>query len=347
MSKPTRTNPKGPKKFWVPKSMIFLFEMCLTTKRKSLSWYSDNGCSRHVMGKEFMFQGLRPKEGGWVTFRSNQRDKIVRVGRIGKHPFLSIDNVLFVKGLKHNLLSISQLCDSGYDVSFNKGECIVKDYKSSIIFSVKRLNTLYKIDMTNLTNQNVTCLVSINDDHWTWHKKLGHASLRLISKLKKYNLIKGGKHYGLVVVDDYSTWTWVIFFAHKDESFKVFYTFYKHVQNEKGIIIASIHSDHEGEFENGNFQQFYEEHGIHYNSFCLRTPQHNGVVERKNRSLHEMVKTMNDFNSPKYFFVEVVNTTCYLQDKIYVKHILKKTPYEDLLDGGWIKVMQEKLDQFQ
>ncbi|RDX71112.1 hypothetical protein CR513_49577, partial [Mucuna pruriens] len=101
--------------------------------------------------------------------------KIVGVGRIGKRPFLSINNVLYVKVLKHNLLSISQLCDSGYDVSFNKGECI---------------NNLY-IDLTNLANQNVTCLMSINDDWWTWHKKLGHASLRLISKLKKHNLVRG------------------------------------------------------------------------------------------------------------------------------------------------------------
>ncbi|RDX88613.1 hypothetical protein CR513_29777, partial [Mucuna pruriens] len=50
----------------------------------------------------------------------------------------SIDNVLYVKKLKHNLLNISQLCDSAYDISFNKAECIVKDCKSSIIFSAKR-----------------------------------------------------------------------------------------------------------------------------------------------------------------------------------------------------------------
>ncbi|RDX89701.1 hypothetical protein CR513_28546, partial [Mucuna pruriens] len=81
---------------------------------------------------------------------------------------------------------------------------------------------MYKIDLTELTNQNVTCLVSINDNQWMWHKKLDHASLRLVSKLKKHNLViglpslvykltrttsLGGKHYGLVVVDDYSRWT--------------------------------------------------------------------------------------------------------------------------------------------
>ncbi|RDY04547.1 hypothetical protein CR513_11734, partial [Mucuna pruriens] len=128
-----------------------------------------------MTGKESRFQDLPPKKGG----------------KDDKHPFMSIECVLYVKRLKHNLLSISQLCESGYDVSFNKGECIVKDYKGSIIFSAKRQNNLYKIDLANLTNKNATCLVSISDDQWTWHKKLGHPSLRLISKLKKHNLVRG------------------------------------------------------------------------------------------------------------------------------------------------------------
>ncbi|RDX80830.1 hypothetical protein CR513_38569, partial [Mucuna pruriens] len=61
---------------------------------------------------------------------------------------------------------------------------VLTDCNDSIIFYAKRQNNLYKIDLTDLTNQNVTCLVSINDDQW-WHKKLSHASLRFISKLKK------------------------------------------------------------------------------------------------------------------------------------------------------------------
>ncbi|RDY08300.1 hypothetical protein CR513_07491, partial [Mucuna pruriens] len=55
----------------------------------------------------------------------------------------------------------------------------------------------------------------------------------------------------------------------------------------------------------------------------------NGFIERKNKSFQEMTTTLlNDFNSPKYFWVEVVNTNCYLQNIIYIRPILKKTPYE-------------------
>ncbi|RDX96784.1 hypothetical protein CR513_20517, partial [Mucuna pruriens] len=107
----------------------------------------------------------------YVPRPQDKEKRMCYLRRIGKHPFPSIDNILYVKGLKYNLLSISQLCDGEYDVSFNKGECIIKDFK-------------------DLTKQNVTCLVSINDDH-TWHKNLGHACLRLIFKLKKHNFVRG------------------------------------------------------------------------------------------------------------------------------------------------------------
>ena len=60
-----------------------------------------------------------------------------------------------------------------------------------------------------------------------------------------------------------------------------------------------------------------------------RTPQQNGVVERKNRSLQEMTRTMlNENNLPKYFWAEAVNTSCYVLNKKILRPILKKTPYE-------------------
>ncbi|RDY01105.1 putative mitochondrial protein, partial [Mucuna pruriens] len=124
--------------------------------RRHLSYYLDNGYSHHMKGERSMFQDLRPKIGGWVTFGG----KKVGVKRIGKYHSPSIDNVLYVEGLKH--MSISKLCDNGYDISFNKGECIVKSQNGSIIFYTKRQNNLHKINLTDLINENVTSLVSIN-----------------------------------------------------------------------------------------------------------------------------------------------------------------------------------------
>ena len=138
-----------------------------------------------------------------------------------------------------------------------------------------------------------------------------------------------GKKYGLVIVDDYSRWTWVNFLRHKDESHSVFFSFCNQVQNKKDLRIVKVRSDHGGEFENHYFEKYFKENGIVHNFSCPRTPQQNGFVERKNRTLKEMARTMiNETNMDKHFWAEVVNTSCYIQNRISIRPILEKTPYE-------------------
>jgi len=97
----------------------------------------------------------------------------------------------------------------------------------------------------------------------------------------------GGNYYGLVIVDDYSRYTWTLFFRTKNDAFDVFRKLVKVIQNEKGLNIVSIRSDHGGEFQNEYFDKFCEENEIHHNFSTPRTPQQNDVVERKNRFLEE------------------------------------------------------------
>ena len=75
----------------------------------------------------------------------------------------------------------------------------------------------------------------------------------------------GGKKYGLVIVDDFSRFTWVIFLIHKDEACKAFKIFSKRIQNEKGFSITSIILDHGGEFKNHSFEIFCNKNGISHN----------------------------------------------------------------------------------
>ena len=155
------------------------------------SWYLDSGCSWNMIVEKCIFQCLTPYHCGIVTLGGNQKGKITRVGKIGIHPYLSTNSVFFVEGLKHNLLSISQLCDNGYGVSFNKDECVVKCKDESSLFSAKRKGNIYKIILGELLYQKVSCLLSVKENHWLWHKKLSHSSWRLISKFQKNNLVRG------------------------------------------------------------------------------------------------------------------------------------------------------------
>jgi len=100
-----------------------------------------------------------------------------------------------------------------------------------------------------------------------------------------------GSKYGLVIVDDYNRWTWVKFLKIKDNAYDVFSNFCIQIESEKEMKILKIRSDHGGEFENEPFETYCEKHGIVHEFFSLRTPQQNGVVERKNRTLQEMART--------------------------------------------------------
>ena len=94
----------------------------------------------------------------------------------------------------------------------------------------------------------------------------------------------------------------MLFLKHKDDAFEAFKSFCLRVQNEKSSNIVSIRSDHGGEFENSLFENFLDNNGISHNFSCPRTPQQNGVVERKNRTLQEMARTMINESNVKNIF---------------------------------------------
>ena len=346
-------------------------------------WYIDSGCSKHMTGDASKFTHISPKKSGHVTYGDNNKGRILGVGKIGTNSSNSIENVLLVEGLKHSLLSVSQLCDKGYLVSFDSQKCLIEHKHDINIKHVgHRVNNVYMIDLS-IKQENNHCFLSKDDDPWLWHKRIAHINMdhlnKLISKdlvvglpklkfekdklcdacqkgkqtrvsFKSKNVVSttrplqllhmdlfgpsrtmsfGGNYYALVIVDDFSRYTWTLFITHKSDSFQAFRKLAKVIQNKKNLKIASIRSDHGGEFENKDFELFCDEHGIEHNFSAPRTPQQNGVVERKNRSLEEIARTLlNDTSLPKYFWAEAVNTACYIMNRALIRPILKKTPYE-------------------
>ena len=112
----------------------------------------------------------------------------------------------------------------------------------------------------------------------------------------------GSKLYAFVIVDDFSRYTWVLFLAHKNDVFNEFSKLCRKIQNEKGFTISCIRSDHGREFKNVEFESFCDDQGIEHTFSTPRTPQQNGVVERKNRTLQEMERNiLHENNLPNYF----------------------------------------------
>ncbi|GJT11988.1 putative ribonuclease H-like domain-containing protein [Tanacetum coccineum] len=133
----------------------------------------------------------------------------------------------------------------------------------------------------------------------------------------------------LVVIDDFSRFTWVFFLATKDETSGILKSFITGIENLVDHKVKVIRCDNGTEFKNKEMNQFCEMKGILRQYSVARTPQQNGVAERRNRTLIEAARTMlADSKLPTTFWAEVVNTACYVQNRVLVVKPHNKTPYE-------------------
>jgi transposase InsO family protein len=144
----------------------------------------------------------------------------------------------------------------------------------------------------------------------------------------------GGNKYSLVIVDDYSRFTWVFFFQDKSETQEVLKKFLRRAQNEFDAKVKKIRSDNGTEFKNTQVEDFLDEEGIKHEFSTPYTPQQNGVTERKNRTLIEMARTiLDEYKTSDRFWAEAVNMACHATKRLYLHKLLKKTSYELLTDN--------------
>ncbi|GKA67241.1 ribonuclease H-like domain-containing protein, partial [Tanacetum coccineum] len=160
----------------------------------------ESGCSRHMIGNKFYLSDYQEIDGGFVEFgESPKRGKIIGKGKIrtGK---LDFEDVYFVKELKFNLFSVSQMCDKKNSVLFTETECLVlsPDFKlldeSQVLLKVPRQNNMYSFDLKNVVpSGGLTCLFAkaTIDESNLWHKRLGHINFKTMNKLVRGNLIRG------------------------------------------------------------------------------------------------------------------------------------------------------------
>ena len=109
---------------------------------------------------------------------------------VDAEPSHIIENVLLVDGLRHNSLSISQLCDKENRIIFDKENCTIENIKENrTSFIGQRVENVYIFKIDDIEPTNGTCLSAMNANGWLWHTRLGHAHMNLISKLVKKDLV--------------------------------------------------------------------------------------------------------------------------------------------------------------
>ncbi|GJV28652.1 ribonuclease H-like domain-containing protein, partial [Tanacetum coccineum] len=158
----------------------------------------DSRCSRHMTGNKFYLSDYQDIDGGFVAFGgSSKGGKITGKGKIrtGK---LDFEDVYFVKELKFNLFSVSQMCDKKNSVLFTETECLVlsPDFKlldeSQVLLKIPRQNNMYSFDLKNVVpSGDLTCLFAkaTIDESNLWHRRLGHINFKTMNKLVREQLL--------------------------------------------------------------------------------------------------------------------------------------------------------------
>nr|GFA06032.1 hypothetical protein [Tanacetum cinerariifolium] len=303
----------------------------------------DSGCSRHLTGNMSYLSDFEELNGGYVAFGGNPKGgKITGKGKI-KTGKLDFDDVYFVKELKFNLFSVSQI---------------------QVLLRVPRENNMYNVNLRNIVpSEGLTCLFAkaTLDESNLWHRRLGYVNFKTINKLVKGNLVRGlptkvftndnscvackkgkqhrascksktvssvdqpifrlhmdlfgptfvkslsKKSYFFVITDDNSRFYWVFFLASKDETPPVLKTFIIGLENLLSLKVKVIRCDNGTEFKNFDLNQFCRLKGIKREFSVPKTPQQNGIAERKNRTLIEALPSigfMRPFGCP----VMILNT---------------------------------------
>ena len=151
-------------------------------------WYIDSGCSKHMTGDKDKFLSISRSKTGNVTFGNDEWGKIK-----GKW-MVSLSNgkgktwdVLLVDGLKHNLLSVSQMCDRGCEVVFTSKDCKIKSVKWGQVVAkgIRTDNNVYV-----LKEYTEECHIRKHDESWLWHRRLGHLNFDHLIKLKNLEAVK-------------------------------------------------------------------------------------------------------------------------------------------------------------
>ncbi|GJT07320.1 retrovirus-related pol polyprotein from transposon TNT 1-94, partial [Tanacetum coccineum] len=166
-----------------------MFQMSVHDYLKRSVWYLYSGCSRHVTGvKQYLhrYSELGPK----VVFGDNSSGNTEGYGSVNYNG-ITFTRVAYVNGLKHNLISISQLCDPNFKVLFTKTQGTIFNKNNEVVLIAPRRRDVYVIDKTSYNEESNACFFSkeSNSVNWLWHKRLSHLNLKNICKDAKQNLV--------------------------------------------------------------------------------------------------------------------------------------------------------------
>nr|GEX97970.1 hypothetical protein [Tanacetum cinerariifolium] len=268
------------------------------------SKYLDSDCSKHMTGDRSQLINFVQKFLGTVKFGNDHVAKIMGYGdyKIGN---VTISRVYFVEGLGHNLFYVGQFCDSDLEVAFRQYTCFIRNLDGVDLLTGSRGNNLYTLSL-----QDMMASSSISRQGLVRGlSKLKFEKDHLCSACAMNKKSVNGKKYILVVVDDYSRFTWVKFLKSKDEAPDFIIKFLKMIQVR---LKVPVH--------------------------LARSPQQNGVVERRNHTLIEAAHTISSGPTLNDMTPATIRSGL-------VQKYSSSTPYVPPLRNDWDLLFQPMFDE--
>nr|GFA13886.1 retrovirus-related Pol polyprotein from transposon TNT 1-94 [Tanacetum cinerariifolium] len=251
----------------------------------------DSGCTKHMTGNLKLLCNFVKKFLGTVCFGNDQFAPILGYEDLVQGN-ITINRVYYVEGLNHNLFLVGQFCDADLEVAFRKSTCFVRDLQGNDLLTGNRESDLYTISLQESTSSTRLCLMSKASlaQTWLWHRRLYHLNFDYINLLSKKDVVIGlpkakrssfksevvlsskgrlnllhmdlcgpmrvasinGKKYILVIVDDYSIYTWTLFLRSKDETPEVLKEFLTVIQRNLQAPVITVRIDRDKMKEKGD-----------------------------------------------------------------------------------------------
>ncbi|GJW72536.1 retrovirus-related pol polyprotein from transposon TNT 1-94 [Tanacetum coccineum] len=360
-------------------------------------WYLDSGCSKHMTGDRSQLTNFVNKFLGTVKFENDHVAKIMGYGdyQIGN---VMISRVYYVEGIGHNLFFVGQFYDLNLEVAFHQHTCFIRNLEGVDLLTGSRGNNLYTLSLRDMMVSSPISRDSLvrglpklkfEKDHLcsacairkskkkphkpkfedTNQEKLYLLHMDLCGLMRVASINE--KKYILVIFDDYSRFTWVKCLRSKDY---FIIKFLKMIQVRLKAPVRQFRIDNRTEFVNQTLRDYYETVGISHETFVACSPQQNGVVERRNRTLIEAACTMLIYAKAPLF----CRSSCYCMTKnhpldniigelggpvstrlqlyeqalfcyydAFLSSVKPKTYKDALTQACWIEVMQEELNEFE
>nr|GEV14095.1 Gag-Pol polyprotein [Tanacetum cinerariifolium] len=247
-------------------------------------WIVYNGCSKHMTGDRLLLENFVEKFIGTVRFRNDHFATITGYGDYVQGN-IAVCHVYCVEGLEHNLFSVGQFCDGDLEVAFRLNTCYERNLEGDDLLTGAHKSNLYTIYISNMVVSSPFCLMSkaTLTKSWFWHRRLSHLNSGTINNLTKHDLVNGIPKFKYGKVHLCSAC--------------------ERGKSKKASHPPKLVPTH------------YDKLGIMQQFLIAHTPQQDGVVERRNRTLVKAARTMLIFSRlPELLWAEAVSTACFTQN---------------------------------